>query len=389
MVNGELFTETIRDSAPEEIMRTGPAVASSTAPGPSELSKQALLREMSAFTQTSNCKGLLLCAHELVVYSALIAMVLFVPFMPVKILASILAGFKLTAFFTLGHDAGHCSLVESKRLNWWLAQVLAILCWQNQKLWALDHNLLHHQKTNGEQFDFYLPLSKSEFDALSPAGKLFERFVRAPNLIGFGANFVCRWWIATRLIPSAETPRKHLVTAYKNIASILVYHAAFIGLLWISPSFAPISRAMALWLGFAMPLAIFAQVMGTSIYLMHTNERLPWFKGELSRKGDFAPELCAMHMTLPQPIHKFIHYVFAHSVHHAHPGIPPYNLLKAQLHFDKLLGDRALVEPMTITGVLRTLRVCKLYDFEKHQWLDFDGAPTTLPINLARRGALF
>jgi omega-6 fatty acid desaturase (delta-12 desaturase) len=120
---------------------------------------------------------------------------------------------------------------------------------------------------------------------------------------------------------------------------------------------------------------------------MHNNRRLPWFNVEQERKGDYAPELCAMHMTLPDPLHKFIHNVFAHSAHHAHAGIPAYHLLDAQKHLDKLLGARGLVEPMTVSGALATMKACKLYDYDKHQWLDFDGNPTAPPINLAARAA--
>ena len=42
---------------------------------------------------------------------------------------------------------------------------------------------------------------------------------------------------------------------------------------------------------------------------------------------------------------------------------------------------------MTVSGAIATMRACKLYDYEKHQWLDFDGIPTAPPINLAARGA--
>ena len=69
-------------------------------------------------------------------------------------------------------------------------------------------------------------------------------------------------------------------------------------------------------------------------------------------------------------------------------GIPSYNLLRAQKHMNTLLGKRLVVEPMSFGGVLATLRACKLYDFEKHQWLDFAGQPSARPINLSARGSI-
>lgn len=349
--------------------------------------KAGLLRELAPFAQPSNAKGLALFAQEYLMYWGAIGLMLFAPSMTVKILASIFAGFKLTAFYTLGHDAGHQTLVANKRLNWWLAQLLSIPAWQNHRLWILDHHLLHHPKTNGEQHDFYKPYSKAEFDELSRPAQLFERFVRAPNLVGFGVNFFFTWLLATRLFPTRAVPPQFRRSAWRHCAAVLAYQLAFIAFLYFAPLWAPVSAAMALGLGFFLPLVIFAIVTGASLYLMHTHQRLPWFKGTPAREGVYAPTLCAMHMTLPAPLHKFIHNVFAHSAHHAHAGVPVYHLLDAQLHLDRVLGDAALVVPMSLPGAIATMRACKLYDYDKHQWLDFNGKPTTAAICLTARGS--
>jgi acyl-lipid omega-6 desaturase (Delta-12 desaturase) len=113
---------------------------------------------------------------------------------------------------------------------------------------------------------------------------------------------------------------------------------------------------------------------------MHTHPAVPWFKGELDRRGAGAAELCSTHLSLPKPISRFVHNVFAHSAHHAHPGVPSYRLLEAQSVLDGLLGKRAISEPMRLSSVLHTMKTCKLYDFEKHQWLNFAGIPTTEPL---------
>jgi len=361
---------------------TGPASAQHSLP-----SKAGLLNALAPFARPSNARGLALSLQEYAMYWGAMALVLFAPWMTVKVLASLVAGFKLTAFYTLGHDAGHQTLVANKRLNWWLAQCFAIPAWQNHRLWVLDHHLLHHPKTNGEQHDFYKPYSKAEFDSLSKPAQWFERFVRAPNVVGFGVNFMFTWLLATRLFPTKAVPPHLRRSAWLHCVSVLAYQAAFVALLWSAPSWASVSLGEALGLGFFLPLSVFAIVTGASLYLMHTNRRLPWFRGNPPREGVYSPTLCAMHMTLPRPLHKFIHNVFAHSAHHAHAGVPVYHLLDAQLHLDKLLGEQGLVEPMTVSGAIATMRACKLYDYEKHQWLDFDGIPTAPPINLAARGA--
>jgi hypothetical protein len=46
--------------------------------------------------------------------------------------------------------------------------------------------------------------------------------------------------------------------------------------------------------------------------------------------------------------------------------------------------EEVLHEPFTIAGYLRTLRTCRLFDYEQHRWLDWDGTPTTGPLVVGR-----
>ena len=41
--------------------------------------------------------------------------------------------------------------------------------------------------------------------------------------------------------------------------------------------------------------------------------------------------------------------------------------------------------PFSLPGLFETLRTCRLFDYENHRWLDWDGTPTTAPL-LRRRG---
>ena len=366
-------------------------VTVATHPQPSakkaEIKKADLLKELAQYAKPSNSRGLFLAAQELAIYWGAIALVLFAPWLAVKIIASAVAGFKLTSFYTLGHDATHRTLVANGRLNWVLAMVFSVPAMQNYRLWILDHHLQHHPKTNGEQHDFYQPFSKAEFDRLSPMRQWFEKFVRFPNVVGFGINFFFPWLLATRVMPNHETPPAYRREAWGYFAVLVAYQVLLLTFLTYAPDFAPITLRSSLLLGYFMPLVIFATVTGASLYLMHTHRNIPWFRGNVTRKGDFAPELCATHLTLPRPLSKFVHHVFAHSAHHAHAGVPVYNLLDAQLHLNRLLGDRLVVEPLSLWGALATMNACKLYDYEKHQWLDFDGKPTAPPIKLDARAA--
>ena len=350
------------------------------------LSKADLLRELAPYAKPDTAKGLMLIAQETALYLLGLGLVLFAGPLWLKIVGGVLAGFKLTSFFVLAHDAFHRSLVADSKINRRIAMVLAVPALHNYRLWVLDHLLWHHTKTNGEQVELYRPFSKPEFDALPWARQIVERVVRFPNVMGFALNFFVWWLMGTRVAPGKTTPVSMRASAWRHFVAVLGYHAAFITFLCVAPLFAPVTVCQALSLGLALPLFVYSFVMGTSLYVMHTHPRLPWFRDVEVRSGIYAPELCASHMILPDPISKFVMNVFAHSAHHAHPGIPVYNLLAAQKHLDKLLGNRAVAEPFSLAGTLRTMRTCKLYDFDRHQWLDFAGNPTAPSIRLDARG---
>lgn len=346
-----------------------------------------ILRALAPFAKPHNAKGLTLYLVEFVLYWGAIALVLFAPSTAWKLVGSLVAGLKLTAFVTLGHDAAHRTLVRSKTLNKCLAYACFVPCMHNYRLWIWDHHEVHHPATNAEHFDSYTPYSKDAFDRLPWRKQMFERIIRAPNGIGFGLHYLFQRMPRVRIYPSNAVPARHRKAAWADFSGLLAYHAAFLALLLAAPRFAPISAAAAIVLGFVLPMFVFASVTGGALYLMHTHPDIAWFKGKLDRKGDAAGHYCSTHLSLPAPLSKLVHHVFSHSVHHAHPGVPCYLVPQAQQRLNELLGERAVSEPMSLRRAVETMKTCKLYDFEKHQWLDFNGRPTTRPLKRGRPDA--
>jgi omega-6 fatty acid desaturase (delta-12 desaturase) len=347
------------------------------------VTKAQIRAALSQFARPSNAHGLTIFIVEYLAYWGSIALVLFAPWLAVKVLASLIAGLKLSAFVTLGHDAAHRTLVSNRRLNWWLAVFLFVPCMHNYRLWVWDHHEVHHPETNGEHFDSYTPFSKQEFDRLPLYRQWFERLIRSTSFIGFGLHYFLQRMISVRIFPRAMVPVRHRASAWRHFTTLAICHIMFIACLLAAPAFAPVSVEQALLLGYALPLFMFACLTGGSLYLMHTHPAVPWFKGEVDRRGAGATELCSTHLALPKMVSRLIHNVFAHSAHHAHPGVPSYRLLEAQAALDALLGARAVSGPMRLSRVLHTLKVCKLYDFEEHRWLDFAGVPTTASLRKA------
>lgn len=365
-------------------MRPTAAPLSATPPA---LSRAQLIRELSVFAKSSDKSGLLLLLRDYVLYWGLLAAVLFAPALGWKILASVLIGVRLTSMYTLAHDASHRTLCANARLNWVIALLLGVPSVQNYRMWTHDHNHVHHPRTNGDHYDFYRPFSKAEYDALPAFERFMERIYRAPNVLGLFLYWALRW-IPTRVWPNPRTPVEQRGLSMRYSALLIAFHGGLLALLaLVAPTLAPISAMAAVLLGWALPLAVHFLVSSTTLYLMHTHPNIPWFKGNIARTGDYAPELCSTVFITPDWFSKMVNNVYCHAAHHAHHGIPSYRLLEAQNRMNELLGNRLVVERLSLFQVLRTMRVCKLYDFERHQWLDFDGCPTARPINLSARNA--
>jgi omega-6 fatty acid desaturase (delta-12 desaturase) len=366
-------------------MRSTAAPLSATPPA---ISRGQLIRELSVFATPRNKSGALLLLRDGALYWGLWAAVLFAPAIGWKILASVLLGIRLTSMYTLAHDASHRTLFASRRWNWIAALALGVPSVQNYRMWTHDHNHVHHPRTNGDHFDFYRPFSKAEYDALSPLQQLAERLCRAPNVFGLFVYWLVRW-IPTRVWPNVRTPQEQRGVSMAYAVPLLLFHSGMVAFLaLVAPRIAPIDAGTAVLLGWLGPLMLHFWISSATLYLMHTHPNIPWFKGDIARSGDYAPELCSTVLTTPDWFSKMVNNVYCHAAHHAHHGIPSYLLLPAQKRMNALLGNRLVVEPLSLFSMLRTLRTCKLYDFERHQWTDFDGLPTAAPINLSARNAV-
>jgi omega-6 fatty acid desaturase (delta-12 desaturase) len=355
---------------------------------PPVISRGRLIRELSVFAKPSDKSGALLLLRDAALYWGLWAAVLFAPALGWKILASVLMGIRLTSMYTVAHDASHRTLFASRRWNWIAALALGVPSVQNYRMWTHDHNHVHHPRTNGDHFDFYRPFSKAEYDALSPLQQLAERLCRAPNVFGLFVYWLVRW-IPTRVWPNPRTPVEQRGVSMAYAVPLMLFHGGMLAfLVFVAPRIAPIEAGTAVLLGWFGPLMLHFWISSATLYLMHTHPCIPWFKGNIARSGDYAPELCSTVLTTPDWFSKMVNNVYCHAAHHAHHGIPSYLLLPAQKRMNELLGNRLVVEPLSLFSMLRTLRTCKLYDFERHQWLDFDGRPTAPAINLSVRNAV-
>ena len=84
-------------------------------------------------------------------------------------------------------------------------------------------------------------------------------------------------------------------------------------------------------------------------------------------------------MQLPWFLEWVMAHIMQHTAHHVDPKIPLYRLPQSQRCLEQVYPQEIVVESWSIRGLIRTMARCKLYDYENHRWMNFDGRPTTEP----------
>lgn len=206
-----------------------------------------------------------------------------------------------------------------------------------------------------------------------------ERLYRGPNIIGWSLYYLIERWWDMKLFPRSHMPEVHRKAAWPHFWFLLGYAIVFVGALAAAPLYTNMSSAQAVLLGAVYPFMVFMALTGWALCLQHTHPDVAWLRGSNAQNKMFYDrgELLAVHWIMPRWFGRLSHDVMDHPVHHLHPRVPCYRLRRAQARLDELLGEHALVEKFTLRSFLDALRRCKLYDFENHRWLDFEGRPTT------------
>jgi acyl-lipid omega-6 desaturase (Delta-12 desaturase) len=341
-------------------------------------SRRQLIRDLNVFAAPQTARGLFLFGFDIALYVSAVAGVLFLSPLLAKLGCSIFAGMALGRMFSLAHNAAHENVVKSPKLNRFLAIVLFTPFFYNYVLWVYEHHTLHHPYPNDTKPDAYKPYSKTEFDALPLSRRLLERFYRAPNVVGWGVYYLLQRHGSTKLFPPAYVPARFRPAAWRNAALLLAYAVGSLTLFAAAPAYAVnLTSTDALLLGFALPFFVFEIHDGFALYVQHTDPRVAWFNGEVDRNAEGRAELLSVHLRVPRLMGWFYHDTFSHPVHHLHPKIPCYRVFEAQTRLDQLLGPAAIVSSFRLSWLLDTTRRCKLYDWDKQQWLDFAGTPTS------------
>ena len=242
-------------------------------------------------------------------------------------------------------------------------------------LWQLGHNTLHHGYTNLKGRDYvWTPLSKAEFDALPAAGRWLERAYR--SAFGHGLYYLVEIWWRRMMWPSRRLATGHRRFDQRDRRLVLAYAVLACGGAWRAALATDQDPGLVLLTAVLAPFALWNVVMGYLIFLHHTHPGVAWFddRGEWKRRA--AQLRQAVHVAFPEGVDAFLHRIMDHTAHHVDTGVPLYHLREAQAVLEASYPAEVPVQPFSWTYFRHCVAACKLYDYERQRWLDFEGRVT-------------
>jgi omega-6 fatty acid desaturase (delta-12 desaturase) len=291
----------------------------------------------------------------------------------------------IPALFIIGHDACHQALTPHSWLNKIVGRLAMLPGWHAYAVWDYGHNGLHHGWTNVRGKDLvWTPLSKEEYEKLSPLGRLMQRVYRTSW--GVGPYYMLEMWMKFGMtqakVKTAKTNRlfwaDRLSVAAFAVAQLVVV-VLFTNRTGLGSNALLVSVGLCL-LGVIIPFVLWNWLMGFVVFQHHTHPKVPWYGNEQDWTFYAGQIQSVVHVELPRPVELVLHNIMEHTAHHVDPRIPLYNLEDAQKKLEEVYEPDLIVFPFTWGGYFNTLRTCRLFDYEQHRWLDWDGTPTTEPL---------
>jgi omega-6 fatty acid desaturase (delta-12 desaturase) len=329
-----------------------------------------------AADRRSLAQGLLLFVTYFALYGATLVDAIAPLPIAVNILFAIGNGICIAMLFIIGHDCGHSALVPGRRWNLWLGRICFIAVVHSLSLWRLVHNR-HHRRTNLKGADpVWAPMSIAEYRSASSFRQWLERVYRSP--FGPVIYYYIEIWVPLLLVPLSREARAHWRRHLPDTLFVLTGFAVTIAVIvWLGERLTPTRPLwLVLLLGWVIPFAVWNYFAAVTIYLNHTHPEIPWFGEEKDWSFHNATVRGTVHVKIPLDILPLYGDVMAHPAHHAKTSRPVYTLPAEQEALKAHFGSEVKEYTLSLAECRRIYAACKLFDFERMCWTDFDGTPT-------------
>jgi len=281
----------------------------------------------------------------------------------------------MARLFILGHDACHGSAFGGPRARAIAGRIFFLPTLTPYSTWQIGHNSVHHGYSNLKGRDsVWAPYTPAEFGALPLARRVAEFIYR--SAAGQGLYYLVALWWKELFFPRWRHKSRVSYTTDSWMAA--AFGASMIGTVYsLGARVAGGSMAEGLWAvawAWVLPFALWNQLMGLVIYVQHTHPETRWFRDRASWGFVAAQMDSTVQAGLPLGLHHVLHGILEHTAHHVDVSIPFYGLHRAQARLEAAFGDRIVRQRWSWRAFFRTTRVCKLYDFDREEWVGFEAA---------------
>jgi omega-6 fatty acid desaturase (delta-12 desaturase) len=293
-----------------------------------------------------------------------------------RFLVALAAGFQILRLASIAHDAGHQNYTGIRRLDKWIGRVAFLPALQPLGTWEIAHNVIHHSWTSIRGKDYvWIPRTKEEFDRIPRIQQWLERLYRSPW--GHGIYYLVDLWLLRVFLPSFQWNVIRRRSHRLDIVLVGMFAAAWGSTAAVAAHGLGRDRAAAILFAEIIPFLTWCELFGLTLYLQHTHPSSRFFRDRA--EWEFFSSLAAssIHVEFPRFAERLFHGIFEHTAHHLDPTIPFYELHDAQRALYDVLKGNHVVYRWSWREFLHCCRACKLYDYDRHLWLDFKGNVTS------------
>lgn len=281
----------------------------------------ALQAQLKQYRTPCALKGLGQVATSMVPYLAGLILMVFVG--QVSYLLSLLlvlptAGFLIRVFIVF-HDAGHGSFFKKSLWNRVIGYITGILTFTPFHYWTHEHAMHHATASDLDRRNLgdVWTMTVKEFVAASRGLRILYRLFRNPFVLFFLVAPLA--FVFNQRIPGKSfNSRAKWAVLWTNLGVV-----AFVVLMSLPWGFTTFLFAF-------LPVFTVASIVGVWLfYVQHQFDDVYWSR---HKHWDFTSAALrgSSYLVLPKVLQWFIGNINFHHIHHLDPGIPNYNLVRAQ-----------------------------------------------------------
>jgi omega-6 fatty acid desaturase (delta-12 desaturase) len=314
--------------------------------------------------ERSTVRGLGLVTRDLVMYAGAVWGLISIDNPLLLVPLWLMSGLMVAGLFVLGHDAAHDALFDSHRLNAIISRLTMLPSLHATEIWIFGHNRVHHGHTLRQGMDFvWHPSTVAEYNELGRLGRVRHRFEW--SRFGSGAYYLREvWW--NKMV--RFTPPARWRTAMRRDQGIVMVFALS-SLVILAATSGP--SGLWVWLKVVViPFLVFIQTIGWVVYVHHIAPDIRWWpRREWNR---FRGQVAGTTILWGPPGWDLIfHWIMVHIPHHVDMQIPCYRLPEAARAIAAAFPTDVDERPIRLRDYLRSVRQCKLHDFDTGEWLQY------------------